>query len=160
MKYVSFELQGRAYGLPMGVIQEITKLLDVTAVPGTAPELRGLINLRGRIIALMDPAVRLAGLAQAPGPTSRLLIVRAECDLPPCSKKQGITSGPEPAALLVHRVHDVVDIDKQHVVPPPAHTSPDRMALLSGVYRGQHGLITLLSPAGILGVDVARENAA
>lgn len=53
-KYVTFKLASEEYGLPILKVREIISLMDITTVPGSAPHIRGVINLRGQVISVID----------------------------------------------------------------------------------------------------------
>ena len=53
-KYLTFKLGEEIYGLEILKVQEIIGIMKVTAVPGTPPFIRGVINLRGKIIPVVD----------------------------------------------------------------------------------------------------------
>ena len=53
-KYLTFALAGEEYGLPVLKVREIIKILDITAVPQTPSHVKGVINLRGKVIPVVD----------------------------------------------------------------------------------------------------------
>ncbi len=53
-KYLTFALAGEEYGLPVLKVREIIKLLDITAVPQAPSHVKGVINLRGKVIPVVD----------------------------------------------------------------------------------------------------------
>ena len=57
-KYLTFQLGGEEYGLEILKVREIIGMLDVTYVPQTVPSVRGVINLRGKVIPVIDLRVR------------------------------------------------------------------------------------------------------
>ena len=57
-KYLTFTLQRESYGIDVLKIREITRLTSITAVPQMPPHVRGVINLRGTIIPVMDLRLR------------------------------------------------------------------------------------------------------
>jgi purine-binding chemotaxis protein CheW len=57
-KYLTFALDREEYGLEVLRVREIIRVLDITRVPHTADHLRGVINLRGKVIPVVDLRVR------------------------------------------------------------------------------------------------------
>ena len=57
-KYLTFTLQGESYGIKVLKVREIIRRVDITAVPQVPAYIRGVINLRGKIIPVMDLRVR------------------------------------------------------------------------------------------------------
>jgi purine-binding chemotaxis protein CheW len=53
-KYLTFALAGEEYGLPVLKVREIIKMLDITAVPQAPLHVKGVINLRGKVIPIVD----------------------------------------------------------------------------------------------------------
>lgn len=53
-KYLTFALAGEEYGLPVLKVREIIKMLDITVVPQAPPHVKGVINLRGKVIPVVD----------------------------------------------------------------------------------------------------------
>lgn len=53
-KYLTFALAGEEYALPVLGVREIMKVLDITAVPQAPPHVKGVINLRGKVIPVVD----------------------------------------------------------------------------------------------------------
>jgi len=53
-KYLTFALAGEEYGLPVLKVREIIKIMDITAVPQVPAYVKGVINLRGKVISVVD----------------------------------------------------------------------------------------------------------
>jgi purine-binding chemotaxis protein CheW len=58
-KYLTFQLGSEGYGIPIGKVKSIIGYMDITAVPRTPPHVRGVINLRGQVISVIDLRSRL-----------------------------------------------------------------------------------------------------
>lgn len=54
MQVIIFDLQGKQYAIKTDQIEEISRLLDITSVPNAPHYVKGLVNLRGNVITLMD----------------------------------------------------------------------------------------------------------
>ena len=63
-KYLTFFLAGEEYGVEILRVQEIIGMMPITRVPNTPPHIKGVINLRGKVIPLLDVRSRF-GLAQS-----------------------------------------------------------------------------------------------
>lgn len=57
-KYLTFMLAGEEYGVPVLKVREIMKILDVTPVPQSPPHVKGVINLRGKVIPVVDLRIK------------------------------------------------------------------------------------------------------
>src|SRR5579863_6242710 len=74
-QYVTFSLMGEEYALPIQHVREIIAYEPITAIPSMPPVVRGVLNLRGFVVPVIDLPVKF-GLAPTPlGPTTYLVIV-------------------------------------------------------------------------------------
>ena len=63
LRLLLFAVAGRVYGCDIGAVREIVPIRHTTRLPGAPPYVRGLINLRGAIVTVIDLASRLASAA-------------------------------------------------------------------------------------------------
>ncbi len=141
-RFVCFVLDGQSYGMAVGRIREVLRLCKVASVPGAPAACLGVINLRGRIVSVLDlrQMLRLAPAQQ--GPQSRLLVV----DHP-----QG------QIALQVDRVMDLLSVANAQIERPPAVNSVP--GLVTGIVQRTTGALLLLDPEQLLGGKTAQEAA-
>jgi purine-binding chemotaxis protein CheW len=79
-KYLTFRLGREEFGIHVRHVREIMGVQDITPVPGTPPHLKGVINLRGKIVPVVDLRVRFA-FPDAPfTPTTCIVVVQVEQD--------------------------------------------------------------------------------
>lgn len=134
-RYCAFTLHQRQFALDAARVREIVVVENVTRVPGSGPQVRGLVNLRGQILTCLDLGVLLAL-----GPTvaaSRLVMV--------------IEDGEEPICVAIDRIHDVLELADDAIAPVPA-TVPRAMAPnLAGVHAAAGHLVLLLAVGRLLG---------
>ena len=124
------------YGIPVGRVHEIIRLTVITALPGVGSAFSGVINLRGRVIPVMDLR-RQFGLPDAP-PTRFSRIVVAD-------------AGGTQIGLVVDAVHEVVRIPATAVEPTPALAASVTDGYLTGIARTTDGLIVVLDLERLLG---------
>lgn len=107
-KYLTFILEQEHYGLEILAVQEIIGMMAVTRVPRTPDYMRGVINLRGKVIPLIDLRVKF-GLSATEDTKKTCIIVLQ------------ITRGGQKTTLgiVVDEVSEVVDIPQKNVQPPP-----------------------------------------
>jgi purine-binding chemotaxis protein CheW len=123
-KHLGLMLGTELLVVPILAIQEIVGHQEITPVPRMPAHVRGVINLRGRVLAVVDLRIRL-GLEPVP-PTKRTCIVVAQV---PGAEDQ-VTMG-----LLVDQVTEVLDIPKDHIdAAPDLGGSIDRRHL-TGIAR-------------------------
>jgi purine-binding chemotaxis protein CheW len=107
-KYLTFLLGGASYGIAVRRVREIIKVLPITPVPQTPPSVKGIINLRGKVIPVVDLSVKF-GVPSAPH-TDRTCIVVVEVM---------VKSGKLPIGIIVDTVSDVTPIGAEALEPAP-----------------------------------------
>jgi purine-binding chemotaxis protein CheW len=117
-------------------IQEVIRLGPLTPVRHAPPAVAGIVNLRGKIVTVLDLGLRLGFPAIVPAAESRIFIME---------------DGNEFIGLLVDRVDEVVEVDPTQLQPPPANLSPRQARFLQGICRTGNRVITLLDTAAVLG---------
>jgi len=126
---LTFALDREEFGIPVTQVREVIRVADITRVPQAPPHVRGVANLRGRILAIVELRSRL-GLAPAEmTPRSRVVVVEV----------RGRVLG-----LLVDAVSQVTKVPEASVVPAPEEVVSADAAYLTGVARWQSRLIILL----------------
>ncbi|MGD9546879.1 MAG: chemotaxis protein CheW [Candidatus Krumholzibacteriia bacterium] len=103
-KFLTFQLDGGFYGLEILKIREIMGLITVTSVPRTPPHVKGVINLRGKVVPVIDLRLKF-GMDEVP-PTEETCIIVAHV-------------GDKEIGILVDQVSEVLDIDAGQIEPPP-----------------------------------------
>jgi purine-binding chemotaxis protein CheW len=108
-KYMTFKLGEEAYGTPILKVRELIALMEITRVPRTPPFIRGVINLRGKVIPVVDLRVKL-GMAPTEATDQTVIIVVQ------------VTCGPGELTMgvLVDEVMEVADVPPGVIEPPPS----------------------------------------
>jgi purine-binding chemotaxis protein CheW len=104
-KYLALRLAGETYGLQILDVREIIMMMDITSVPRTPAFIKGVINLRGRVIPVMDLRSKF-GLPAAEEGAERCIVV--------------VTLGGADMGLIVDSVLEVTDIAAEAVEPTPS----------------------------------------
>jgi purine-binding chemotaxis protein CheW len=126
---LTFALDREEFGIPVTQVREVIRVNGITRVPQVPAHVRGVTNLRGRILAVVEIRTRL-GLAEAVvGPASRIVVVEV----------RGRVLG-----LLVDRVSQVTKVPAESVAPPPDEVVTAETDFLTGVARWDSRLIMLL----------------
>ncbi len=77
-KYLAFHLGAEEFGIPVRAVREIMGMQEITAVPQTPPHVRGVLNLRGKVIPVIDLRVKF-GLEQVEyGQRTSIIVVRVD----------------------------------------------------------------------------------
>jgi purine-binding chemotaxis protein CheW len=133
-KSVSFVVGEDQFGLPIADVVEIGRPETITRVPSAPKFIRGVINLRGNVIPVIDLRARFEMPATAATLQSRVIYIR---------------SGAVMIGLLVDRVLEIVDLAGMEP-PPPAVCSPRVLEYLLGIARHREEIILLLRPEKFL----------
>lgn len=139
-KYVTFELAGKVYGVGIARVREFVGLAEIISAPRAPAFVRGVIQVRGAIVPVIDLRVRL-GLPGAGSGTAAVVIV-VECRV-----------GGRPIAMgvLVDRVLGVVTLGPDTVDPPPTLGDGAPGAdLFLGVARLSGRVVFMLDVAAML----------
>ena len=137
-KWVSCRVDRETFALPVRQVQEILRVTSLTRVPHAPFSVRGVTNLRGYVLPVVDVRVRLGMKAVEPGPGARIMVVQSRGRL---------------IGLLVDAVLDVVDVDRLAVEPAPDDVMTEQSYYLVGVYHAEdEGLIILLDADKVLQV--------
>jgi purine-binding chemotaxis protein CheW len=127
-KFLTFFLAGEEYGLEILTVQEIIGMMDITPVPRTPDHIRGVINLRGKVIPIVD--LRLKFEMPPTERTAETCIIVVEAN----SLQTGI---------VVDQVSEVLDIAEEEVEDVPAFGSEVRTDFILGIGKSE-GRVKLL----------------
>ena len=108
-KYLTFVLGGESYGIGILQVREIIRPTAITPVPRMPPHFRGVINLRGKIIPVLDLRAKF-GLAVTAGHDRACIVV---------VQVRTTESAGAPTGLLVDTVDEVIQLSDKDIEPPP-----------------------------------------
>ncbi len=132
-QFLAFSLAGGRYGVGILQVKEILQYEPVTRVPGTPPSVRGVVNLRGAVVPVVDLAVKF-GLREAPVTKwTCILIVES-------------AFGGEKAVvgILADAVSEVVELGPADIEPPPPFGTKVKLEYLLGMGKLEQGFVLLL----------------
>lgn len=107
-QFLSFNLQGRIYATPIEPIREIIEVPTLTELPLAPPTLRGVINLRGAVVPVIDLAVRFGGNASVLGKRSCVVVIESRHE-----------EGLQPVGFIVDGVNEVIDVEPEQLEARP-----------------------------------------
>ena len=141
-QYLTFGVHGEEYGIGVLLVREILRYDVVTRVPTTPPWIRGVINVRGNVVPVVDLAVKL-GLPESP--TTRLTcIVIAEVEVNGEVTVMGV---------IADAVNQVVDLRPEDIEPPPTFGTRIRVDYLIGMAEIDQKFILILDINQLLSAD-------
>lgn len=143
---VGFQVGRETYGVPITSLHEIVRVPEITAVPDAPDYMEGVINLRGKIVSVIDLRKRLGEKKVSMGKRNRILVV----------DHNGRLSG-----LIVDSASEVLKIPASDVEPSPAALH-DGLNCVTGLAKYKGRLIVLLDMTRLLdlGVVAQQKNAA
>lgn len=145
-QFTTFFIDEMHCGIDILLVKEINRQLEISEVAGAPEFIRGLLNLRGQIITVIDIGVRLGFEARTPMPRSRCIVLKtaAELALLPESAdiKEETTS--ETVGLFVDRISDMITVDDKEIQAPPANFANIDRKYLNGVIQREGDLLIIL----------------
>ena len=132
---VGFRVGRETFGVPIAMVREIVRLPEITAVPNAADFIEGVINLRGKIVPVVDLRKRFKDAAPESGKKSRILV--AEVD--------GQSVG-----LIVNSASEVLKIPPSEVEVPRNLFTEGELNYISGVGKLGGRLILILDLTKVL----------
>jgi purine-binding chemotaxis protein CheW len=142
---ISFAIGDDQYGVDIMAVREIKGWTEITPLPRQPQYVRGVLNLRGVIVPIIDLRCRFGqGLTQAT-PLHIVIIVHV---------------GNKPIGLLADRVLDIVAVDATQIKPVPRVAQAQRLNFLSGLVTNENAMIALIDLPNLLSmaVDEAGDN--
>jgi purine-binding chemotaxis protein CheW len=132
---VGFQVGRETYGVPITSLHEIVRVPEITAVPDAPDYLEGVINLRGKIVSVMDLRKRFGDKQAAIKKTNRILVVEHSGRL---------------AGLIVDSASEVLKIPADAVEAPPAMFQDGGLNCVTGLGKVAGRLIVLLDMSKLL----------
>jgi purine-binding chemotaxis protein CheW len=120
---VSFHIDTEKYSFPIDIVQEIVKFFNYTVVPGAHETVKGIMNLRGNILPLINLRKRLGFKEKEFDKDTRIIV---------------ITSKGLPTGIIVDKLDEVLNVTAEEIEPPPNSASDDQ-ELLKGIAKVNGG---------------------
>ncbi len=131
-QFCTFYINDTLFGIEVLTVQEVLRYQEITEVPLAAPEIKGLINLRGQIITAID--------------------LRTRMQLPPREADQKpmnvvVQTNDEVISFLVDSIGDVLEVDEETFEEAPSTVDDSTRELVTGVYKLDGKLLMILDAA-------------
>lgn len=131
----TFSVRDALFALDTAVVEEVVRPRRTTRVAHSPEYVLGIMNLRGKIVTVLD-------LAQ--------ILQLGKTTLTEESRLYLVPDGDSMAGLLVDRVGDVIEVDARALEPPPASVRRTEGRFLRGIARAGHRLVTVLDASAVL----------
>lgn len=132
-KYLQFELNGEYYGVDILKVREINGMMDITAVPQTPRFMRGLINLRGKVVPVIDLRLKF-GLEEAAYDERTSIIVIEFKSI----------YGQVQMGILVDTVSEVVTINSANIESAPNFGARLKSEYIKGMAKVKNKVVIIL----------------
>nr|WP_319495419.1 chemotaxis protein CheW [uncultured Desulfobacter sp.] len=133
-KYLIFSLSDESYGISIQNVKEIIGMMPITSIPKTGEWIKGVINLRGKIIPIIDLRIKFS---MEPIPYSdRTCIIIVEI---------GLGKGTAQTGIVVDGVSEVLHIKDECIDPPPSFGTRINTDTILGMAKMKNGVKILLN---------------
>lgn len=129
LQLVTFKIENEEFGVDILTVQEINRMMNITRIPNAPDFVEGVINLRGKIVPVVDLRKRLSFPRKEYDKNTRIIVVELD----------GITLG-----FIVDSVSEVLRLPQSVVEPPPSIVSGVESDYVEGVGKLDHRLLILL----------------
>jgi len=134
LQLVGFRVGEQSYGLPIAAVREIVRLPAITAVPQSPEHVAGVMNLRGRIVPVIDLRKRFRQPVET-SPRNRVLVVSLDGKF---------------IGLLVDSASEVLKVGERDIEPSPRLFGEDNESYVRGIAKLAGGLVILLDAGKLL----------
>ena len=138
-EYVTALIGGQLFGLPILRVQDVFAPERLTRVPLAPAEIAGVLNLRGRIVTLIDMRCRL-GLGRREDSAPAMAV--------------GVESRGEFYGLLIDSIGEVLKLDGTACEPNPSNLDPRLAGVSTGIYRLDGQLLMVLDVDRVLDIEM------
>ena len=142
---VGFQVGRETYGVPITSLHEIVRVPEITAVPDAPDYMEGVINLRGKIVSVIDLRKRLGEKKVTISKRNRILVV----------EHKGRLSG-----LIVDSASEVLKVPASDVEPSPAALQDGGLNCVTGLGKVKGRLIVLLDMTRLLDLGAVQRSVA
>ncbi|KMQ50537.1 Positive regulator of CheA protein activity (CheW) [Chitinispirillum alkaliphilum] len=139
-KYLTFSLADEGYGIEILKVQEIIGIMNVTNVPRTPDFIRGVINLRGKVIPVVDLRVKFGLEKKDDTEKSCIIVVQVEE-----SEDRTVVMG-----VIVDEVCEVLDIGADQIEPSPSFGASVNTDFIMGMGKTAQKVVMLLDVDKVL----------
>ena len=142
-QYLTFQLGEELYGVDILRVQEIKGYTTVTKIPNTPPHIKGVLNLRGTIVPIVELRTKF-GMSTIDYTLFTVIVVVVVRD--------------RIMGLVVDSVSDVLNIEKKDIQPPPQFGAKVDVSVLTGIGKSGDKLVSLLNVDRLL-IESERQEA-
>lgn len=128
-QYLTFQLQNEQYGVPIETVREINRVVEITPVPRTPEYVKGVMNLRGKIIPVVNLRVKFGMDAQEHTRDTCIIVIDTEIGQ---------------VGMIVDSVKEVADLNESQIEPSPILGNETTMSFVRGMGKVDNRVIILV----------------
>jgi purine-binding chemotaxis protein CheW len=144
-QYLTFKLDQELFAVDIGKVREVLEFTTMTKVPRTPDFMRGVINLRGNVVPVVDMRLKL-GLSVTEKTVDTCVVI----------SEVSVDGETTVLGALVDSVQEVIDLDASHVAPPPHLGSRIDAAVIRGMGKRDDQFIMILDLDRVFTSEVLR----
>ena len=134
-QYLTFRLMAEQYGVPIETVREINRVGEITPVPRTPDFVKGVMNLRGKIIPVINLRVRFGMPSQDYTRDTCIIVIDTDFGQ---------------VGMIVDAVKEVADLDQNQIEPPPVLGNEKTMSFIRGMGKLEDKVIILVDVVSAL----------
>lgn len=142
IQHLTFTLADEVFALDIGKVREVLDFTAITKVPGTPDFMRGVINLRGSVVPVVDMRLKFGMPATEQGINTCIIIVEVAVD--------GETTV---LGALADSVQEVLDLEAGQIEPPPRIGTKLNLEFIRGMGKREEGFVMILDVDRVFSVD-------
>ena len=144
LQYLTFSLGGETFALGILNVKEIIEFGNVTEIPMMPDFIRGVINLRGAVVPVIDLSARFGGKVSSV--SRRTCIVIVEVSAPGGGEKHDL-------GVIVDAVNEVLEISRAEIEPPPSFGAKIRADFIQGMGKVEGRFVIILNVERVLSTE-------
>ena len=137
-QFLTFSLCEQEFGIEILRVQEIKNYSRVTPIPNSPPNVKGVMNLRGTVIPIVDLRSTLGMPSADYDKFTVIIVVNIETRV---------------VGLVVDAVSDVMDVDQTDIEVPPSLSTEITQSVVDGIAKAGDRLITILNISKLVSVE-------
>jgi purine-binding chemotaxis protein CheW len=142
LQFVTFNLGEEEYAIEILKVQEIIRMIPITRVPNSPEFINGVINLRGKVIPVMDLGKRIGLPEKETDNDSRIIVVEIQNKI---------------IGFIVDKVNIVLRINNSIIEPTPQMVGRTNAEFINGIAKMEHSLLILLDLDKVMEPDELEE---
>ena len=143
-QYITFKLGDELFAINVAQVREVLELTQITKVPSAPDYMRGVVNVRGKAIPVVDLRLKFGLPAAQETVHTRIVVMELELD-----GEQTVVGG------IADSVHEVIELEPGQINPPPRIAMRWRTELIQGMGRRGDNFIIILDINEVFASDKA-----